>query len=98
MEETTFDPIAHREAEVAQYEANIALYTRIASSLPNEWPAHLAQFKGSIDKHGDIAKVEDLIDVQLLSDLWAHDDAQAAIRAETVEKRKAEAILAALKA
>lgn len=92
------DPIAHREAEVAQYEANIALYTAIASALPSEWPSHLLQFKGSTDKHGDIAKVSDLADVELLSDLWAHDDAQAAIRAETVEKRKAEAILAALKA
>lgn len=93
-----FDPIAFRENEIAQYDANIALYTSMAAALPSEWPAHLIQFKGSTDKHTDIAKVEDMADVELLSDLWAHDDAQAAIRAETVEKRKAEAILAALRA
>lgn len=98
MTDQVIDPIAIREAEVAQYEANIALYTSIAGALPSEWPAHLLQFKGSSQKHEDIAKVADLSDVELLSDLWAHDDAQAAIRAETVEKRKAEAILAALKA
>jgi hypothetical protein len=98
MPEETFDPIAFREQEIAQYEANIALYTSMAAALPSEWPDHLAQFKGSTEKHLDVAKVSDMTDVELLSDLWAHDDAQAAIRAETVEKRKAEAILAALKA
>lgn len=96
--EETFDPIASREAEIAQYEQNIAIYTAIASALPNEWPEHLLQYKGSKSKHEDISKVEDLDDVVLLSDLWAYDDAQAAIRTETLEKRKAEAILIALKA
>lgn len=93
---TEMTPLDARRAEVAQYEANIALFTSIAASLPSEYPEHLAEFKGSKNKHEDIAKVENLDDVLLLSDLWAYDDAQAAIRTETVEKRKAEAILAAL--
>ena len=86
-------PLETRRAEVAQYQANIAMYTAIANSLPSEWPERLAQYKGSTNQHADIATLEDLDDVQLVGDLWAHDQAQAAIRAETIEKRKAEAIL-----
>lgn len=94
--ENQMTPLEARRAEVAQYEANIAMYTAIASSLPSEWPERLAQFKGSSSQHSDIATLENLADVELVGDLWAHDQAQAAIRAETIEKRKAEAILAFL--
>jgi hypothetical protein len=52
----------------------------------------LAHLKGSKNKHADIASVQELDDVLLVSDLWAHDDAVAAIRSETVEMRKAHAI------
>ena len=89
-------PVEYRQEEVAQYQANIHLYTSIAAALPSDWPAHLAHLKGSKNKHSDIAGVEDLNDVLLVSDLWAHDDAVAAIRSETVEMRKAKAILDAL--
>lgn len=89
-------PLEARRLEVAQYEQNIAMYTAIANSLPAEWPERLVQYKGSTNQHSDIATLEDLSDVELVSDLWAHDAAVAAIRAETVEKRKAEAILAFL--
>ncbi len=95
---TDMTPIELREAEVAEYEKAIALYTTIAESLPSEYPAHLAQHKNATDKHAVIATISDLADVELLSDLWAHDDAQAAIRSNIVEKRKAEAILNSLKA
>lgn len=87
-----------RQAEVAEYQKAIDLYTAIAAALPSEYPAHLAQHKGATDKHAVIAGIEDLADVELLSDLWAYDDAQAAIRANTVEMRKAIAILNALQA
>jgi hypothetical protein len=90
---TDMTPVEARQAEVAAYEEAIALYTSIAASLPSEYPAHLAQHKGATDKHAVIASIENLADVELLSDLWAHDDAQAAIRSNMVEKRKAEAIL-----
>lgn len=96
--ETQITPLEARRAEVAQYEANIAMYTAIANGLPSEWPAHLAHLKGSTNQHADIAGIENLDDVQLVGDLWAYDQAQAAIRAETIEKRKAEAILAFLEA
>jgi len=96
MEETTFDPIKSRQDEIAQYEQNIATYTAIAAATPSEWPAHLLNYKGSKNKHEVIASIEDLADVELLSDLWAHEDAKAAIRTETLEKRKAEAILSGL--
>jgi hypothetical protein len=96
MTEETFDPIKARQDEIAQYEQNIALYSSMASNLPSEWPAHLEKYKGAKNKHEAIAEIEDLADVELVSDLWAHDDAKAAVRTETLEKRKAEAILAAL--
>jgi hypothetical protein len=89
-------PLEARQAEVDQYDAAIALFTTMAASLPSEYPTHLEQYKGATDKHAVIATIADLEDVELLSDLWAYDDAQAAIRANIVEKRKAEAILAAL--
>jgi len=96
MTEITFDPIKTRQDEIAQYEQNITVYTSIANNLPSEWPKHLEQFKGATNKHEVIATIENLADVELVSDLWAHDEAKAAIRTETLEKRKAEAILAAL--
>jgi hypothetical protein len=94
--ESTFDPITARQDEIAQYEQNIATFTAIAASTLGEWPAHLVQYKGSKNKHEVISEIEDLADVELLADLWTHDDAKAAIRTETLEKRKAEAILATL--
>jgi hypothetical protein len=94
--EPTKTPVELRQEEVAQYQANIDLYTAIASTLPSEWPDHLIQYKGRTDKHEAIAEIEDLEDVVLVSDLWAHDQAVASIRAETVEMRKAQSILNAL--
>jgi hypothetical protein len=96
MTEAIPTPLEARIAEVAQYEANIALYTSMLAALPTEYPAHLAQYKGATDKHKVIGTIEDLADVELLSDLWAADDCHKAIRTETLEKRKAEAILAVL--
>jgi hypothetical protein len=96
MTEPTFDPIKARQDEIAQYEQNIATYTAIASNTPSVWPSHLEQHKGAKNKHEVIATIENLDDVELLSDLWTNADARAAIRTETYEKRKAEAILATL--
>jgi hypothetical protein len=93
MTETIMTPLEARMAEVAQYEANIAMYTTMLASLPTEWPAHLAQYKDAKDKHAVIGKITDLNDVELVSDLWMADDCVKAIRTETLEKRKAEAIL-----
>ena len=90
-------PIEMRTAEVAQYNSNIAMYTAILANLPAEWPVHLNKYKGAKNKHETIATVENLDDVELLSDLWAADDCKAAIRTETVEMRKSLAILNVLK-
>lgn len=95
---TEITQLEARRNEVSDYQASIEMYKSIAATLPSEWPSHLAHLKGSTDKHNAIAGIEDLEEVELVSDLWAYDDAQAAIRANTVEKRKAEAILAVLEA
>lgn len=95
---TTPTPLEIRQAEVDQYTANIAMYQTMLDSLPSEYPAHLAQYKGTKEKHAVIATIEDLDDVDLLSKLWAADDCKAAIRSEMVERAKAQAILDVLKA
>jgi hypothetical protein len=97
-EQTQMTPLEARIAEVAQYQANIAMYTTMLAGLPTEYPAHLAQYKGVTDKHTVIGTIENLDDVELLSDLWTADDCRKAIRTETLEKRKSEAILAVLQA
>lgn len=94
--EPTKTPLELRQEEVATYQKNIDLYTSIAAGLPSEWPDHLIHFKSRPDRHEAIAEIEDLDEVLLVSDLWAHDQAVASIRSETVEMRKAMAILAAL--
>ena len=91
MDEIT--PLQAREAEVAQYEKNIAMYKVMLAGLPTEWPARLLEYKDVTNKHEVIGKIQDLDDVELLSDLWAADDCVRAIRTETLEKRKSEAIL-----
>lgn len=91
------DPIALRQAEVDQYDANIALYEVIFAGLPKEWPARLAQFQGRKDHQQAVAEVEDLDDVELLAQLLYMEQVKAAIRAEKLERTKAAAILAALK-
>jgi hypothetical protein len=98
MEEQTFDPIALRREEVAQYDANIAMYTAIFAGLPHEWPAHLEQYRGAKNHQQTIDQIEDLNDVVLLSRLWYADECHKAIRTETLERTKAAAILAALEA
>jgi hypothetical protein len=94
--DAAFDPVASRQAEVDSYTEAISMYQGVAATLPSEWPAHLVQFKGRTDTHAAIAEIDDLADVELVSQLWAHDQAQAAIRSNMVERAKAQAILSAL--
>ena len=96
-EQTSMTPLEARIAEVAQYEANIALYRTILESLPTEWPERLLQYKGSKNQHDDIALVDDN-DVDLLSKLWYADDCVKAVKTETLELTKAKSILSVLQA
>ena len=96
MEDIT--PLQSRRAEVAQYDANIAMYDAILAALPSEWPEHLAHFKGRKDHHAAAAEVADMADVELLSQLLYREQCEASIRAEKLERTKAAAILAVLEA
>lgn len=89
-------PLQVRQAEVAAYEANIARYTAILATLPTEWPERLLQHRDAANQHDEIAKVQDLDDVELLSKLWYADQCRKFIRTETLEMTKAKAILATL--
>ena len=94
-QETEITPLQARVAEVAQYEANIALYQTILKTLPTEWPERLVQHKGSTEQHSVIADI-DSADVELLSKLWYADECAKAIKTETLELTKATAILQVL--
>lgn len=85
-----------RRAEVAAYDANIALYEAIIATLPNEWPKHLEGFKGRKDHQVAAAEVTNLDDVELVSQLLYREQCEAAIRAEKLERTKAAAILRVL--
>jgi hypothetical protein len=92
------DPVQARRDEVAQYQANIDLYQSVLDQLPVEWPARLAGFKGRTDHQKAVTELPSAADVELLSDLLFRQQCENAIRTETLEQRKAAAILAALEA
>ena len=98
MTDTPMTPLQVRQAEVAQYEANIAMYTAILATLPTEWPTRLLEYRNVADKHETAAKIDSIEDVELLSKLWYADQCYAAIRSETVEMNKDKAILTVLQA
>ena len=97
-QEPQLTPLEVRRLEVAQYQANIDTFNAILATLPSELPAHLAAYRTRKDKHEAAAEIEDLEDVTLLADVWFHDELKARVRSETVEMRKAQAILAILEA
>lgn len=97
-EETVMTPLEARRAEVKQYEQNIKMYKQILDTLPTEWPENLIEFRGKTEQHKVIAQIENMSDVELLSDLWYADQCKAAIRAETLEMTKAKRILQVLEA
>lgn len=91
-------PLDLRREEVAQYDANIAMYQAIIATLPTEWPARLEAYKGRKDHHEAAAELADINDVELLSQLLYRDQCEAALRAEKVERTKAATILKVLEA
>ncbi len=87
-----------RRAEVAQYDANIAMYQSILETLPTEWPDRLVKYRGVQNEHEAAAQVDDLNDVVLLSQLLYADRCRASIRSEMLERTKAASILSVLEA
>lgn len=89
-------PLEVRRAEVAQYDANIAMYQSILATLPTQWPDDLVQYRNPGNEHDVAATIEDLNDLALVSQLWYADQVHKMIRSETVERTKAASILAAM--
>ena len=96
-EETQVTPLQARVAEVAQYEANIALYQTILQTLPTTWPERLLQYRGIKNQQEAIANV-DIADIELISKLWYADECSKAVKTETLEMTKSRAILNVLQA
>lgn len=92
------DPIDIRRAEVAQYDANIAMYKNILATLPTDWPENLIQYRNPVNEHDVAKQIENLDDLTLVSQLWYADQVYRMIRSETVERTKAASILAAMEA
>ena len=92
-----YDAVQTRRDEVAQYDANIAMYHAILATLPTSWPKELEEHRHPRNQHKTLKKVP-ADKVQQLSELWYADDVQQAIKTETLERTKAAAILAALEA
>jgi hypothetical protein len=98
MSETPdFDPLQARRDEVAQYNANIAMYHAIIATLPTTWPDDLLQYRNPANPHKAIDQVP-AENVETISELWYADELAHLIRTETLERTKAAAILAALEA
>jgi hypothetical protein len=95
--ETDMTPVELRQAEVNQYDQNIALYTTILGTLPTEWPTRLEQFRDRNDHQQAVTEC-DGDDVELLAQLLYMEQVKKSIRAEKLERTKAAAILAALTA
>ena len=98
INEIPLSPLEARRAEVAQYETNIAVYNAILENHADVWPDRLTQYRNAVNRHEEIAQIEDLDDVLLISRLWTQDDARKAIRAEMLEMTKSKAILTVLEA
>ena len=98
MEPLQLTPLEARQQEVDQYTTNIAMYQSILATLPTEYPARLEQYKGRTDLHSVVAEIENLDDVELVSQLTYAQQCKASIRAEIGERTKAQAILAVLQA
>jgi hypothetical protein len=96
-EQTQITPLQARIAEVAQYEANIALYQTILQTLPTEWPERLLQYRNAKNQHDTIAGI-DTSDIELISKLWYADECAKAVKTETLELTKSRAILDVLQA
>jgi hypothetical protein len=96
-EEIQVTPLEARIAEVAQYEANIALYQTILETLPTEWPERLIQHRSAKNQHDALVNVNS-DDVELLAKLWYADECAKAVKTETLELTKARAILNVLQA
>lgn len=94
---TQITPLQARITEVAQYEANIALYKTILQTLPTEWPERLLQYRSAKNQQDTIANV-DSADIELISKLWYADECAKAVKTETLEMTKSRAILNVLQA
>lgn len=96
MSDSQPSAIESRQAEVAAYDQNIAVYEQLLVTLPSEWPARLEQFRGRPDHQQAARELDDPDDVTLLAQLLFRDQVQGLLASERLERTKSASILAAL--
>lgn len=88
-------PLQLRQMETDAYNANIAMYKAILSTLDGNWDADLIELK-NLDPH-EAARQCPLDRVERLAELQQYEHLSNLIKTEILEKTKSEAILNVLK-
>lgn len=88
------DAVVGRTHEVYGYEINIANYRQMLTTLPTEWPAHLAEYQGTDPHAAAVACPNEYLEQLAL--LQQGDRVSALLSTEIVERAKAQNILDAL--
>lgn len=91
MSETELTPKQLRELEVAAYQANIAVYTRLLDTLDGEWDSDLIHLKNV--EAQEAARQCPIDRLDRLAVLQQFDQVTNLLKTETVECAKATAIL-----
>ncbi len=87
--------IEMRENEVYQYQININNFESMIanlSGLPNQWPAHLVQYRG-MSRDQMAAAIEDDDELEVAAGLSFRDELKMRIRSEKMEQQKAKMVL-----
>jgi len=91
MDELIAAGVESREQELANYQLNIDNFNDMLAELdflPAEWPAHLAQYRGT--KLSMVANELSEEDFDLLSDLQQRDHIRMLLRTTKAEQKKSQ--------
>jgi antitoxin component of MazEF toxin-antitoxin module len=88
------DAVVGRTHEVYGYEINVANYQQMLTTLPTEWPAHLAEYRGMEPHAAAVACPNEHLEQLAL--LQQGERVSALLSTEIVERAKAQNILDAL--
>jgi hypothetical protein len=88
------DAIVSRTHEVYGYDINVTNYQQMLTTLPTEWPAHLAEYRGMDPHAAAVACPNDYLEELAL--IQQGERVSALLSTEIVERAKAQNTLDAL--